>query len=290
MIIDSNRSVKTFVLQKQQDMKRIKAKDEISLFYKDMGTGKPVVFVHGWCINCDSWEYIMDSITESGYRCIAYDQRGCGRSDQSWTGYDYKSLAADLDVLLNTLALNEVTLVGHSLGGGVIAQYLADYGEERIKSAVIISTTIPGMMKNDDNPEGLDIALYEMAVEFMKKDRASYTYGLAENFFNLKESNVSKEMVDWSLAITMQASSRAAVEMLNTALNSSQVEELKKINTPFLILHGDKDVNCPIPLTADKTQKLLKNSQLKIYKDQPHGMYISEPQMISADILEFIAD
>ncbi len=271
-------------------MSFIKVTNGTNLFYKDQGSGIPVIFVHGWCINCDSWEYVMNELTDNGFRCIAYDQRGCGRSDQPWRGYDYCTLADDLAAVIDRLDLDKVILVGHSLGCGVIMQYLADYGESRVIKAVLLGTTTPNIAKSMANPNGLDREHFNESIDFIKRDRAGYVYSLVDDFFGVQfEGNVvSQYMIDWTFGITMQASSRAATEMLNTAYTSNQREELKRISIPVLLLHGDKDVSCPIALTAQPTLDLLINGELKVYEDKAHGMYISEGNVIGADIINFI--
>ena len=268
----------------------IRTEDGTNLFYKDWGKGKPVVFVHGWCINSDSWEYIMNELTGQNLRCIAYDQRGCGRSDQPGSGYDYVTLADDLAVLIARLNLNEVTLVGHSMGCGVITQYLVEYGNAEIERVVLIGTTTPYALKDDTNPNGIDPVHRDQAISAIKNDRPAYVWSLAEGFYDLSNENcaVSAKLTEWTVGITLQASSIAGVEMLKTNINTDQRAELKAIDTPVLLLHGTKDVSCPLELTAEPTRKLLRNCHLKIYDGKPHGMYISEAAMVSADILQFI--
>lgn len=271
-------------------MSFIKVTNGTDLFYKDWGSGTPIVFVHGWCVNCDSWEYIMGDLCGKGFRCIAYDQRGCGRSGQPWRGYDYLTLADDLAAIIERLDLDKVILVGHSMGCGVITQYLADYGELRVSKAVLIGTTTPDIAKSANNPNGIDRVHFDDSINFIKRDRPGYVYSLIDDFFDLhnEEVKVSKALVDWAAGLTLQASSKAATEMLNTSYSSNQCEELKNISTPVMLLHGDKDASCPLSITAEPTQKLLVNSKLKVYKGKPHGMYISEPHTISADILDYI--
>ncbi len=267
----------------------IKAKDGTNLFYKDWGNGKTVVFIHGWCMNSDTWEYIMNELTFKGYRCIAYDQRGCGRSDPAFTGYDYTSLADDLAILLEELDLNDVTLVAHSMGCGIITRYLSEHGTLRAKKAVLIATTTPQVVKDENNPEGADKIFFE-GIAAIKKDRPAYVRSMANGFFNLEgnDHNISPEMVDWAVDINLPSSSRAAIELMNTQTFGNQKNELKTINIPVLLQHGDRDLNSPLQLTAEPTRDLLNNCELKIYKDQGHGIIISGWDHLSADIIDFI--
>jgi len=268
----------------------IKVTNGTNLFYQDNGSGVPVVFVHDWCMNSASWEYVMHDVADNGFRCIAYDQRGCGRSDQPFRGYDYCTLADDLAALIERLDLDKVILVGHSLGCGVITQYLADYGDTHVIKAVYIGTTTPYLAKSANNPDGIDREVLDFAIDFIKRDRPGFIYSLADDFFYLssEECKVSQHMIDWTVAIPLQASAKAAVEMQRTAVVSDQREELKGISTPVLLIHGNKDIGCPVPLTAGATHKLLINSTLKVYKEQPHGIYISQGKMMAADIIAFI--
>jgi non-heme chloroperoxidase len=264
-------------------MSIIKIENDLNLFYKDYGSGKPVIFVHGWCINSDSWEYLMDDICKAGFRCICYDQRGCGRSDQPWDGFDSRTLAADLAGIIEQLDLKELILIGHSTGCALITQYMADYGENRVKKAVYIGTISP-----TPNP---DQHLNQSLIEIIKADRPAYVKSLADDFFNLSgEGNtVSQEMTEWTIDIVLQASLRAAVEMTKIYFNNDQSDFLKKIHIPVLLQHGDKDINAPLENTARPTHQLLKNSELKVYAGQPHGMYITKATMLSQDIVAFIS-
>jgi len=268
----------------------IKAKDGTNLFYKDWGNGKTVVFVHGWCLNSDTWEYVMNELTFKGYRCIAYDQRGCGRSDPAFTGYDYSSLADDLAFILEELDLSDVTLVAHSMGCGIITRYLSEHGTSRVKKAVLIATITPQIVKSENNPLGIDKIYFDEGIVAIRKDRPAYVRSMAKGFFNLESpnSNVSAEMVDWGVDINLQSSSWAAIELMNTQIIGNQRNELKTIKIPVLLQHGDSDLTTPLQLTAEPTRDLLNDSQLKIYKNHGHGIIMSGWDHISADLIDFI--
>jgi pimeloyl-ACP methyl ester carboxylesterase len=269
----------------------IEARDGTKLFYKDWGRGKPVVLIHGWCINCDSWEYVMNDLPHRGLRCIAYDQRGCGRSGQPWTGYDYDTLSDDLQALLEHLDLREATLVGHSMGCGVVTRYLARNGAERVARAVLVATTTPFIAKTDDNPEGIDRQYLEDSLAAMKRDRARYVGSLAPGFFGVEKAgpHVSQEMIDWAIALTLQASLQAAVEMMRTNFLTDQRDELKEINVPTLIIHGDADQTSPFGITGQRTAEIMPNSRLKVYEGKAHGLYITEASRLNVDVLEFLS-
>lgn len=292
MVIISVPKRGNFVSNKKEkiNMAHLTVKDGTKLFFNDCGTGKTVVMVHGWSINSDSWEYMVGYLTRRGYRCITFDLRGCGRSDQPWNGYDYKTLAADLAEVIEQLNLTDVTLMGHSLGCGIISQYLADYGEEKIAQAVLIGTTTPAIALAEGNPHGIDRTIFETLIDALKADRPLYVRHLADGFFALPEKShrVSAGMVDWATNITLQASANAAEKLYRTAFNGDFRNVLPNINIPVLLLHGDKDVSAPLELTAYASQRLLKNSELKIYEGEAHGVYISEAALLGQDIHAFI--
>jgi len=270
-------------------MAYFETKDGLKLFYRDWGTGKPVVLVHGWCINSDSWEYVQNELPNHGLRCISYDQRGCGRSEQTWTTYDYDTLAGDLAALLETLDLYDVTLAGHSLGSGVITRYLSRYGGERIARAAFIAGTTPFLMKTDDNPDAFDRSVLENSIDFMKRNRPAYIKSLVPAFFgDAPNERVSQEMIDWAVGLTVQASPQAAVEMLRTCGMTDQRRELQEITTPTLIIHGDNDPGNPLELTAQRTHALMPNSRLLVYEGASHGFYIDMAARLNRDLLAFI--
>lgn len=269
----------------------IETNDGTKLFYKDWGTGKPIVFVHGWCINCDSWEYVMNALPQQGVRCVAYDQRGCGRSDQPWTGYDYDTLADDLAALIDQLELSKVTLVGHSMGCGVITRYLTQRGEDRVARVVMLGTTTPLGGKTEDHPDGAERLHFGNMVAAIQKDRAHYVSELAPGFLGVEKANdiVSQALIDWGVGLTLQASPRAAVAMLRSTFESDQRRELANITVPTLILHGDADQSSPLAVTGEKTAAIVSEGQLKVYKGQPHGFYITDAERVNEDLLTFIA-
>jgi pimeloyl-ACP methyl ester carboxylesterase len=271
-------------------MTYIETEDGTQLFVKDWGSGQPVVLVSGWCINCDSWEYVMNELPHHGLRCIAYDSRGCGRSDQPWTGYDYDTLADDLAALLEQLNLHDAILVGHSMGSGVVVRYLTRHGDKRVARAVLISTTTPMVQQTADNLHGFASNCFEEMVAAIKQDRARYVASLAPAFFGVEaaDENVSQEMIDWAVALTLQASPHAAIELLRTNFYADQREELKNMIVPTLIVHGSADQSTPLQITSERTHELLPNSQLIVYEGKPHGIYISEAKRLNQDLLAFI--
>jgi len=268
----------------------IETKDKTKLFYKDWGTGKPVVLVHGWTVGSDSWEYAMIDLANRNFRAVAFDQRGCGRSDQPWNGYDYDTLADDLAALLEHLDLRQVTLVGHSMGCGVITRYLSRHGSERVAANVFVATTTPFLLKTEDNSEGIDKSVFDETIQALINDRPQYINSLVEPFFGigLPDISVSPEMMQWAMNSCFQASMRATIETVRTNSETDMRKELTQITVPTLIIHGDGDLNTPLEITGAKTAELMPNSRLKIYKNLAHGLYITHAKRLNDDIVDFI--
>jgi non-heme chloroperoxidase len=282
--------VPSFEVSKSNKMSYLQTSDGTRLFYQDLETGKPIVFVHGWCISSDSWEYVINELPQQGIRVIVYDQRGCDRSDKPVTGYDYTTLAQDLQALLEHLNLSDVTLVGHSLGCGVIARYLSHFNMGRVVRSVWIAPTTPFPLLTSDNPEGIEEALFTELLRQIRTDRAAYVQSLAHSFFAgpLEPLPVSQSLLEWGLNITMSASPFAATGMFYTCGHTDQREEIKTIQIPVLLLHGALDLSAPLHLTSKKNAELLPNATLKVYPEGAHGYYMVDGPQIRKDILEFM--
>ena len=268
----------------------IETRDRTQLFYKDWGTGKPVVFVHSWAFNSDMWQYQMNYLAGQDLRCIAYDRRGHGRSSQPGNGYDYGTLADDLAALLKHLDLREVTLVGHSMAGGEIIRYLTRHGSGRISKIVLLAATLPFPLKTADNPHGVDQKLFEQLRAALSKDSPRWFAAGAPGFFGVgvPGNSVSPEMIQWGLSLCQQTSLKAIIECNRALAETDFRAELPKIAVPTLIIHGDADQSAPLPLTGRKTAALIPGSQLKVYEGGPHGLFVTHMDRLTADILEFV--
>lgn len=210
------------------------SQDGTNLYYNDCGSGKPILLVHGWSINSDSWEYMTGCLCRKGYRCITYDLRGCGRSEKPWEGYDFATLCDDLACIIEKLHLSDLTLVGHSMGCGIICQYLAGYGELAVSRVVLIGTTTPYITRADDNPNGADPDIFESALQAMRADRPAYVRSMANGFFNLPAngSPISPSLVDWGVNLALQASARASEELYRTSFFTDQRFLLTRVSVP----------------------------------------------------------
>jgi non-heme chloroperoxidase len=268
----------------------IETRDRTNLFYKDWGNGKPVVFVHGWALGADMWEYQMPSLASRGLRCIAYDKRGCGRSSQPWHGYDFDTFADDLAAVIEHLELSEVTFVGHSMGCGDITRYLARHGAGRVARAVLVAPTTPFILKTPDNPDGLDKSVFDNVVAELGRDRPHFLAVGAPAFFGvgLTNASVSPEMIQWAVGLFFQASPKAMIDMIRTMSETDLRGEMRAFTVPTLVIHGDADQGAPIDLTGRRTAQAIPQSQLKIYEGAAHGLFITEKDRLNADLLTFV--
>lgn len=260
------------------------------IFYKDWGTGQPILFCHGWPLNSDSWESQMMFFASRGFRCIAHDRRGHGRSTQCWNGNDMDTYADDLSALIETLDLKNILLVGFSAGGGEAVRYLARHGSKRVSMLALIGAVPPLMLKTPANPDGLPMASFDKIRAASSKDRSQSYLDIASGPFfgaNRPESRVTQGMIDTFWLQGMQAGARNTYECIKAFSETDFTEDLKKINLPALVIHGDDDQIVPIGASSQCSAKLLKNSTLKIYRGAPHGLPYTHHDKINADLLEF---
>lgn len=273
-------------------MPYVETNDHTRLFYRDWGTGPVVLFVHGWAVGADIWEYQMVPLSSQGLRCLAYDQRGCGRSDDPGRGFDYDTLADDLAAVLEQLDLNEVTLVGHSMGGGVIARYLTRHGAGRIARLLLVATTTPFLLQTDDNPEGMAQSIFDTLIARLSEDRPGYYAEIAPSFFGTDQPTklASAEMVQWGVDLAMQASARATIELVRTNSQSDLRADMRSFTKPTLIIHGDADFGNPLGLTSQKTAQMIPGSRLIVYENSPHGVFITHKERFNANLLAFVEE
>jgi non-heme chloroperoxidase len=262
----------------------------VQLFYEDLGTGKPVVFIHGWPLNHEMWEYQLAELPKHGLRCIAYDRRGFGKSDRPWGDYDYDTLADDLKTVIEQLDLSDVTLVGFSMGGGEIARYIGKYGTERVGKVVLMSAVTPFMLKTADNTEGVPKENFDEMVEKITKDRPAFMSTFGKQFYGATLLNhpVSQQMLDWNQSHCMMSSAKATVDCVRSFSETDFRDDVVKIDVPTLIIHGDADKTVPIDVSGNKTAALLPHAEYIVYEGAPHGLFITDKDKLNADLVNFI--
>jgi len=270
-------------------MPKITTKDGTSLYYKDWGSGQPVVFSHGWPLSADAWEDHMICLADSGFRCIAHDRRGHGRSSQPWEGNDMNTYADDLANLVEKLDLKNAIHVGHSTGGGEVARYIGRHGTKRVAKAVLISAVPPLMVKTASNPAGTPIEVFDQIRKSILSDRSQYWKDLSAPFYgaNRPGSKVSQGLRDSFWLQGMMAGHKAVYDCVKAFSETDQTEDLKKFDVPTLILHGDDDQIVPIKASALLSSKIVKGSTLKVIPAAPHGMVSTLKDLINEELLIF---
>lgn len=265
--------------------------DGTQLYYKDWGTGQPIVFSHGWPLNADSWESQMLHLAGHGYRCIAHDRRGHGRSSQPWDGNEMDTYADDLAALIEHLHLTDAVLLGFSTGGGEVARYIGRHGTGRVAKAGLISAVPPLMLKTPNNPGGLPIDVFNGLREKSIANRAELYKELASGpffGFNRAGAKASPGMIDWFWMQGMQAGHKNAYDCIKAFSETDFTEDLKKFDIPTLIIHGDDDQIVPIGAAGQASAKFIKNATLKVYPGAPHGLTDTHKQQLNDDLLKFV--
>jgi non-heme chloroperoxidase len=269
---------------------KVVLKDGTEIFYKDWGTGQPVVFSHGWPLSSDAWDDQMFFLVANGYRAIAHDRRGHGRSSQTGDGHDMDTYADDLSALIDTLDLRDVVLIGHSTGGGEVTRYIGRHGTARVAKAVLIGAIPPLMLKTAANPEGLPIDAFDQIRAGLLSDRSQFYEDLSAQFYgaNRPGSTVSQGVRDAFWLMSMQVNLKAAYDCVKVFSETDHNHDLEMFDIPTLIVHGDDDQIVPIADAALKSSKIVKNSVLKVYPGAPHGLTATHKDQLHQDLLTFL--
>ena len=270
----------------------IKTRDGTDLYVKDWGSGRPVVLTHGWPLNADSWDAQAMALAEAGFRAIGYDRRGFGRSGQPWSGYDYDTLSDDLaDVLKETGAESDATIVGFSMGGGEIARYMSRHDGKGVIAAGLVSSVVPFMLKTDDNPDGVPEAQIAGMKQGIVKDRANFFRDtFTKQFFGVGwvTSPVSDDVLDWATSLALQAGLKPTLACVDAFARTDFRPDLPAFRVPTLIIHGTSDKTVPIDTSARKAAVGIAGSQLVEYDGEPHGLNVTASDRLTKDLLTFL--
>ena len=276
-------------------MPYIETRDGTNLYYKDWGTGRPVVLLHGWPLSSDSWDDIALPIAQAGMRAIAYDRRGFGRSDQPWSGYDYETLADDLADVLGAVGAKDAALVGFSMGGGEVARYMSRHGGANVSQAALVASVIPYMLKTEDNPDGTPQSVFDEMAKGMTEDRAHFFAGFFKSFYGTTflqgaglRSGVSAEVVEWSRDTAMKASLKATLDCAKAFATTDFRGDLASFKLPTLIIHGTGDETVPIDAAGRAAARGIVGSTLLEYEGSPHGLFASDKTRLAEDLLTFL--
>ena len=262
---------------------------QTELHYLDLGQGQPLVLIHGWPLSHRMWESQITALTDAGYRCIAYDRRGFGESGRPAGGYDYDTFAADLNDLMTQLDLRDVVLAGFSMGGGEVARYLGHYGSKRVAKAMLLGAVPPFLLKTGDNPDGVDQSLFDGMLEGVRKDRIGFLEQFFPNFYNYTPgAGLSADLLAFSKWMAWAASPLATAQCITAFGTTDFREDLKKIDVPTLIVHGDADRIVPLDISAKRSHEMIQGSRLDVIAGAPHGFAATHPQQLNELMLDFL--
>jgi len=264
--------------------------DGTRLYYKDWGTGRPVVFIHGWPLDADMWEYQMPAVTDAGFRTVAYDRRGFGRSDQPWGGYDYDTFADDLKAVLDHLDLQDVALVGFSMGGGEIARYLSRHGGARVSRVALVSAVTPMLLKTPDHPDGVDASVFEGMIDGLETDRPHFLANFSKTFFGVGVFSApsSTELMRWTGDLAMRASPKATMACVRAFGETDFRPDMAHVRVPTLIIHGDDDQTVPIDVSGRAAAAAIPGSTFTVYEGGSHALPFTHAERLTTDLLTFL--
>ena len=272
-------------------MAMVEAKDGTNLHVKDIGQGRPVVLIHGWPLTGDMFEYQTLALLEAGYRVITYDRRGFGQSGHPATGYDYDTFADDLAAVLEKLDLRDASLVGFSMGGGEIARYLSRHGAGRVAKVALVASVAGYLLKDDTNPDGVDVSVFEDMKAQIRKDRFAFLQSFSKTFYGVGfvSSPVSQGILDWSFVLGVMASPKATIDCVDAFGKTDFRRDFATFQVPTLVIHGTADATVPIDASGRAAARAIPGAELKEYEGAPHGLLATHQDRASQDLLDFFA-
>jgi non-heme chloroperoxidase len=291
-VINSTLSEKNFEsnLKQVHTDKYIETAQNVRLYVKDYGQGKPVILIHGWPLSNEMWEYQIEFLVQNGFRVIAYDRRGFGKSSQPWDGYDYDTLSDDLQEIIEQLELTDATLVGFSMGGGEVVRYFSRHGGKGVTKAALISSIIPFLLQTNDNPDGHPREKSENTANAIKEDRIAFIDNFGKTFFgvNIINKPLSTPLLEYYRNLCSVASPRATLKCAESFSFTDFRDELNFVKVPTLIIHGDDDKIVPIELTSKKAAEGIRDNTYIVYEGAPHGLFYTEREKLNNDLLKFL--
>lgn len=271
-------------------MTMIPTRDGHALYVKQWGSGRPVVLLHGWPLSADSWDYHAMKIADAGFRVISYDRRGFGRSEQPFGDYDYDALSDDLSDVMTSTKAEDATIMGFSMGGGEVVRYMSRHAGRHVRQCGLISSVVPYMLKTDDNPHGVDQAVFNEMTEAILSDRPKFFSDFFKDFFGvgLVPKPVSDEYLQWTRSVAMQASLKATLACASSFATTDFRPDLAAVTVPTLIIHGTKDATVPIDASGRPAAKAIADATLKEYDGAPHGLFATHKEQLAEDLISFL--
>jgi non-heme chloroperoxidase len=268
------------------------SREPVKIHYQDLGEGQPIILIHGWPLSLEMWEYQINDLVDAGFRVIAYDRRGFGKSSKPYNNYDYDTLAADLKSLIDALDLDDVVLVGFSMGGGEVVRYLSTYGSEKISKVALLGSVTPYLLKTEDNPDGVDQSIFDEMMKQMKDDRIGFLDTFGKQFFgvNLINKPVSAPLLDYYRMLCSLASPKATQECAKAFATTDFRSDMSAVTVPTLIIHGDSDKTVPIEPTAEQAAQMIPGCKFIRYQGAPHGFFYTEKERLNKDLISFITE
>jgi len=264
--------------------------EELQLFYEDLGENNTIIFISGWPLTHQMWEYQMTPLRELGFRCIAYDRRGFGKSEQSLNNYSYDVLADDLKDLIDETGAENITLVGFSMGGGEVVRYCSKYNCEKISRIILVSSIIPFMLKTEDNAEGVPLEMFQEFDQQIRNDRPAFLENFSKQFYGVGflSRPVSSGILQWTNSLAFTASQKAVLSCMQSFAQTDFRSELSSIKIPTLVIHGDSDKTVPIKATGEQAAAMIPGALYKVYEGAPHGLFYTNKEMLNMDLVSFI--
>lgn len=270
-------------------MTYLTTREDTQLYVKQWGAGRPVILLHGWPLSSDMWDHHAMKLAEAGYRTIAYDRRGFGRSSQPWSGYDYDTLADDLASVIEQTGARDAVLVGFSMGGGEVARYMSRHAGKGVTQAALVSSVVPFMLATPDNVDGTDAAVFQKMADALLDDRAKFYGHFFKQFYGVKIlPTVSSELMEWTRSVAMQASLPATLACVKSFSNTDFRRDLPSFKVPTLVIHGDDDQIVPIYASGRAAAKGIANATLIEYEGAPHAIPVTHRDRLTLDLLKFV--